>query len=57
MPLFSSLHVLYDDEAWQNQDQALESLTNEPSKCFKNPRSQGVSRFQSREELVNSVGK
>ena len=24
---------------------------------FKNPRSQGVSRFQSREELVNSVGK
>ena len=57
MPLFSSLHVLYDDEAWQNQDQALESLTNKPSKCFKNPRSQGVSRFQSREELVNSVGK
>ena len=24
---------------------------------FKNPRNQGVSRFQSGEELVNSVGK
>ena len=32
-------------------------MVNPDHKDFKNPRNQGVSRFQSGEELVNSVGK
>lgn len=36
---------------------SMEDLWLTPSRRFKNPRNQFLSRFQSGEELVNSVGK
>ena len=49
------IYLLYDCDEWETY--ASINVNQPIAIAFKNPRNQGVSRFQSGEELVNSVGK